>query len=52
MVKIFGSIDDAFVLDLGLVGDTWRIVELNNVNSSGIYECDTDAIVRAFKQLG
>ena len=51
MVKTFGSIDDAFVLDLGLVGDWWKIVELNNVNSSGIYECDTDAIVRAFKQL-
>jgi hypothetical protein len=51
MINIFGSIDDAFVLDLGLVGDTWKIVELNNVNSSGIYECDTDAMVRAFKHL-
>lgn len=56
-----GFIDDAFVIDLGCTtngGDfcnrpahDWKIVELNNINSSGIYKCDTDAIVRAFQYL-
>lgn len=49
-----GYIDDAFVIDLGCSEDhglSWKIVELNNINSSGLYECDTDAIVRAFNQL-
>ena len=41
-------IPDAFVLDIGLTDDGWKIVELNNLNSAGLYECDTDAIVRAF----
>lgn len=54
-----GFIDDAFVIDLGCLENTqylskpynWKIVELNNINSSGLYECDTDVIVRAFKYL-
>lgn len=40
-----------FVMDLGLVGDEWKIVELNNLNSSGFYKCNTDAIVNALKYL-
>jgi hypothetical protein len=51
IVLEYGNIDEAFVMDLGKVGDEWKIVELNNLNSSGLYECDTNAIVRAFKQL-
>ncbi|MGV3659643.1 MAG: ATP-grasp domain-containing protein [Prosthecobacter sp.] len=46
-----GVIDDAFVMDLGRTGDTWKIVELNNINSAGLYETDTDAIVSALKHL-
>jgi hypothetical protein len=43
-------------MDLGLVGEMnhshyWKIVELNNINSAGLYETDTDAIVNAFKYL-
>lgn len=46
----YGSIDDAFVMDLGLTDDNkWSIVELNNFNSSGLYECNTDAIIRALQ---
>jgi hypothetical protein len=52
IIENHGSIDDAFVIDLGRVNNEWKIVELNNINSSGLYECDTDAIVRAFKILG
>lgn len=40
-----------YVMDLGLVNNEWKIVELNNINSSGLYECDTDAIVNAFKHF-
>ncbi len=45
----YDYIDEAFVIDLGLVkeGWKWKIVELNNLNSAGFYECDTDAIVRS-----
>lgn len=51
-----GFIDNAFVMDLGRIGkeyhcSSWKIVELNNINSAGLYETDTDAIVNAFKHL-
>ncbi len=51
-----GPIDDAFVMDLGLTSkedmhNNWKIVELNNINSSGLYKTNTDAIVAAFKNL-
>jgi hypothetical protein len=51
-----GFIDDAFVMDLGQIDKdwsemNWKIVELNNINSSGLYETDTDAIISAFKHL-
>ena len=40
---------DAYVMDLGLTDDGWKIVELNNLNSAGLYECDTDAIIRTLE---
>lgn len=46
-----GGIDNAFVMDLGRTGDTWKIVELNNINSAGLYETDTNAIVSALNHL-
>lgn len=51
-----GSIDDAFVMDLGLTNkvnkpENWKIVELNNINSTGLYKTNTDAIVSALKNL-
>jgi len=46
-----GGIDDAFVMDMGLVDSAWKIVELNNVNSSSLYAIDTDAVVNAFKYM-
>ncbi len=42
---------EGFVIDMGLVNGEWKIVELNNLNSSGIYHCDTDAIANALKHL-
>ena len=44
---IKGDVDAGFTLDLGLVEGEWKIVELNNLNSAGFYESDTDALVRA-----
>lgn len=49
--------DDSFVIDIGIWDyDTdeeygnYGIVELNNINSSGIYDCDTNAIAKAFHE--
>lgn len=38
---------NSFAVDLGLVDDQWKIIEMNNLNSSGLYNCDTDALIRA-----
>jgi len=56
LIRDNGCIDDAFVMDLGRTSDmnhahNWMIIELNNINSAGLYETDTDAIVNAFKNL-
>jgi hypothetical protein len=52
LLRCYGAIDKAFVMDLGRVGyDDWMIVELNNINSSGLYEIDTDAFARSLKYL-
>jgi len=51
LIKKEGAIDSGFVIDFGLVEGEWKIVELNNLNSAGIYECDTNAIIRALKYL-
>lgn len=40
-------VDEAFVIDLGLTEHGWKIVEMNNINSAGIYDCDTSAIASA-----
>jgi hypothetical protein len=51
ILRLWGCIDKAFVIDLGCVDGEWKIVELNNINSSGLYEIDTDAFARAIKHL-
>lgn len=43
--------DRGYVIDLGLVDGQWKIVELNNLNSAGLYKSDTAAIVRALCTL-
>lgn len=44
-----GNPDAAFVLDVCETADSWFIVELNNFNSAGLYQCDTDRIVEALE---
>ena len=50
-VLTHGAADDAFVMDVGETGEGWRIVELNNINSSGLYQCDTGALVEALEAM-
>lgn len=50
-VLIHGAVDDAFVMDVCFTAAGWFIVELNNFNSSGFYECDTGHIVEALEKM-
>jgi hypothetical protein len=50
----FGWDNFPYAMDIGLTlgpddKPMWKIVELNNFNSAGIYECDTDAIASCLK---
>jgi hypothetical protein len=46
------ALPSGFVIDVALLDDgAIKIVELNNLNSAGLYKCDTDAIVRALQLL-
>lgn len=46
-----GFIDDAFAIDLGLIDSRWKIIEINNANSAGIYATDVDALASAYLYL-
>jgi hypothetical protein len=46
ILSAHGNIDKGFAMDMGFVDGEYKIVELNNINSSGIYDADTDAFVR------
>jgi len=39
-----------FVMDIGLVGDQYRIVECGSVNCAGYYDCDMGTIIRAMSE--
>lgn len=41
----------AFVMDMGLTSEGWKIVELNNFNSAGLYHSDTAAMARSLALL-
>jgi hypothetical protein len=41
----------AFVLDIALVGETLKIVEVNGFNSSGFYASDVKAIIKAVSSI-
>jgi hypothetical protein len=41
------QLNKGFVMDLGLVNGEWKIVELNDMGSAGLYMCDTDILTRA-----
>lgn len=38
---------DAYVIDVAQVGDDYRIIEYNTINSAGLYDCDARAVIDA-----
>jgi len=41
----------AFVMDIARVDDSYKIIEINAYNSSGIYECDPKRIISAVEEM-
>jgi len=44
-------IDKAFVMDIGLLGEEYKVVEINTINSAGFYGTDMGAVVRALENM-
>jgi hypothetical protein len=36
-----------YVLDVARINDTYKIIEINCINSAGLYSCDVNSIIRA-----
>ena len=41
----------AFVIDVALTPDGFKVIEINNVNSAGFYACDVSKIVQAVETM-
>jgi len=50
MVDIWQSAR-AFVIDVALTDRGLRIIEINNINSAGFYDCDTLKIINAIEEM-
>lgn len=48
MVKIY-EVADAFVMDICLTTEGWKIVEINCVNSAGFYKADIEKLIIALE---
>ena len=48
MVNVF-NVADAFVMDIGLTTEGWKIVEINCVNSAGFYHLNPRTLFRALE---
>jgi hypothetical protein len=48
MIDIWQPVE-AFVIDIAAVEDGYRVIEINSLNSSGAYDCDMGAVVRALE---
>lgn len=46
MAKLF-EVADAFVMDICLTSDGWKIVEINCINSAGFYKADVELLIKA-----
>lgn len=44
-------IDKAFVMDVGQIGNEYKVVEINTINSAGFYATDMGAVVRALENM-
>lgn len=50
MVEIY-KVADAYVMDIGLTYDGWKIIEVNCINSAGFYKGDVMKIVLALEHF-
>lgn len=41
----------AYVMDIGLIGNDYKVVEINTINSAGFYATDMSAVVRAIENM-
>jgi hypothetical protein len=48
MIEIY-RVEDAFVMDICLTSEGWKIVEINCVNSAGFYKADVEKLVIALE---
>lgn len=44
-------IDKAYVMDIGLIEDQYKVIEINTLNSAGFYASDMKAVVRALENM-
>ncbi len=49
MAKIY-EVADAFVMDICLTNEGWKIVEINCVNSAGFYKADIEKLITALEE--
>jgi len=48
MIQLF-NVADAFVMDIGLTGEGWKIIEINCINSAGFYHLNVRILFRALE---
>lgn len=51
ILKAHGMICPGFVIDMALVGEEYKIVELNCIQSSGLYDIDTDRFCKDLRNF-
>ncbi len=49
MISLY-QLADAFVMDIGLVNDRWKIVECGCINCAGFYEADMQKLIIALEE--
>ena len=52
VLKNNGCIADAFVIDVAVRDRIPYILEINNINSSGLYDIDSQKFIMAIEELG
>jgi hypothetical protein len=50
MANLF-RVADAYVLDIALTYDSWKVVEVNCINSAGFYKANVENIILALEQF-
>jgi ATP-grasp domain, R2K clade family 3 len=45
------QVADAFVIDVCIANDQLQIVEINNINSAGFYDCNMFKLIEALENF-